>query len=115
MSPTQLSLKLLRARGYRAEVVERWNGHAKIRQDLFGVVDILAVKAGEPIKAVQTTTATNLRARVEKAAGFPALWRACGGAFEFHGWAKQGPRGKRKVWGVKILYGGEACDSTTSP
>ena len=38
-SPTTLTLKHLREQGYTAEVVERWNPHARIRQDLFGIVE----------------------------------------------------------------------------
>jgi hypothetical protein len=29
-----------------------------------------------------------------------AAWLQCGGRFEIHGWARRGPRGKRKLWGV---------------
>ena len=42
-SPTQLSLKLMKERGYLCQIVERWNAFAKIRQDLFGFVDVLCV------------------------------------------------------------------------
>ena len=42
-SPTQRSLKLLRDEGYTAQVVERWNPHARVRQDLFGVIDTAAM------------------------------------------------------------------------
>src|SRR5271167_4627948 len=43
ISPTQRSLKLLRERGWTCQVVERWNQWAKVRQDLFGCLDILAI------------------------------------------------------------------------
>lgn len=56
-SPTQRSLAHLRSLGYRVAVVERWNPHARIRQDLFGVLDLLAVRDGE-ILGVQTTNAS---------------------------------------------------------
>lgn len=89
MSPTQRSLKLLRSRGYRAAVVEKWNPHAKIRQDLFGVVDVLAIKAGETL-AVQATSGSNVSKRVTKIAESDAIGdiRAAGWGFHVHGWRK---------------------------
>ena len=36
MSPTQRSLHHLKALGYQARTVERWNAFAKIRQDVWG-------------------------------------------------------------------------------
>ena len=41
-SPTQRTLKRLRDLGYLAEVVERWNPHAKVRNDLFGFGDVMS-------------------------------------------------------------------------
>ena len=46
-SPTQLSLKKLREEGYIVAVVEHWNSFARIRQDLFGFIDLLALKGKE--------------------------------------------------------------------
>ena len=43
MTPTQRTLAECRRRGWTAAVVEKWNPHARIRQDLFGCIDILAV------------------------------------------------------------------------
>ena len=39
-TPTARSLNRLRADGWLAQVVERWNAHAMIRQDLFGFIDV---------------------------------------------------------------------------
>ena len=45
-SPTQRTLKELRKRGYRVDIVERWipipGGHGR-RRDLFNIIDILAL------------------------------------------------------------------------
>lgn len=62
MSPTQRSLAHLKALGYHAKVVEKWNPFAKIRQDLFGA-DVLALKPGEPVLVVQATPGSNHAAR----------------------------------------------------
>lgn len=88
-SPTQRTLKHLRDQGYRAEVVERWNPHARIRQDLFTIIDVLALSETEVV-AVQTTSASNMKARIKKiedADILPLLlrleWRVI-----VHGWKK---------------------------
>lgn len=102
MSPTARSLAYLKDLGYRAKVVERWNPFAKIRQDLFGG-DILALKPGEPVLVIQATTGVNHAARREKleTEGFISLWKGAGASLEIWSWAKQGPRGKPKVWTVR--------------
>jgi hypothetical protein len=88
-SPTQRSLKRLRDEGYHAEVTEKWNQFAKIRQDLFGFVDILAVGNGRTI-GVQTTSYSNMSARVKKIMDndvYPIL-KSCGWKIVVHGWKK---------------------------
>lgn len=87
-TPTQRSLKLLRERGYLAQVVERWNPHARIRQDLFGIVDVLGI--ADEVVAVQTTSASNLSARLAKIADSEALpiLRRAGVRILVHGWRK---------------------------
>ena len=64
-SPTQLSLELMRARGYTCATVEHWNPWANIRQDLFGFVDVLCLGDKEII-GVQTTSRSNMSARLKK-------------------------------------------------
>lgn len=64
-SPTQRSLKYLRAEGYTAEVVEKWNQWAKIRQDFLGIIDIICIKDNVTL-GVQTTSYGNMSARRTK-------------------------------------------------
>lgn len=102
-SPTQRSLALLRKEGYTAQVVERYSMYARVRIDLFGCIDIVAIKPGVPgVLGVQTTSRGNQSARTKKAKAIPELqvWLGCGNSFEVHGWAKGGARGKRKTWQV---------------
>lgn len=101
MTPTQRSLAYLRDLGYEAEVVERWNPHARIRQDLFGFVDILAVKAGETL-AVQTTTGGQVAARVKKIADSPKVGvvREAGWTIHVHGWRKSA---KTRRWELRTV------------
>lgn len=93
MSPTQRSLKHLRDQGYRVAITERWNPFAKIRQDLFGFIDLLAIRDGETL-AVQTTSAGNMAARVKKIAESEAVGdvRKAGWRVVVHGWRKVGNR-----------------------
>lgn len=88
-SPTQRSLAYLRGLGCEAWVVEKWNPFAKIRQDMFGWIDIVAVDTKQII-GVQTTSAPNVSARVLKARGNIALknWLMAGGVLFVHGWDK---------------------------
>jgi len=88
-TPTQRTLKHLRAAGYSlVEVVERWNPHARVRQDLYGCIDVLAV--GSDIVGVQATSGSNVAARVRKLTDSPALpvLRKAGVRVLVHGWRK---------------------------
>lgn len=88
-SPTQRSKAYLEKQGYRVAITERWNPHARIRQDLFGVVDMIALRGSETL-AVQTTSGSNVSARVQKIADAEATpdIRAAGWRFVVHGWRK---------------------------
>lgn len=100
-STTPRSLKLLRASDYTVEVVEHWNAYTKTRHDLFNMFDIIAIKADEPgVLGIQTTSGSNASARVKKILANPLhkIWLAAGNRIVVHGWAKRGPRGKRKLW-----------------
>jgi hypothetical protein len=48
LSPTELSLRHLRERGYDCDVVERWIPGANIRRDMIGIIDIVAWKPDVP-------------------------------------------------------------------
>lgn len=88
-SPTQRTLEKLRSEGYTVAVVERWNPHARIRQDLYGCIDVLAVGNGKTI-AVQATSGSNVAARVTKLTEAEALsdMRSAGWTILVHGWRK---------------------------
>lgn len=117
MSPTQRSLAYLRKIGYRAAVVEKWNPHVGIRQDLFGFADIFAFAPVHPLESsklypvvlVQTTTQAHAADRLAKIAENESAcaWVRAFGTIEVHGWAKRGPRGKRKTWSVVVYRGHE--------
>jgi|TARA_B110000263_G_scaffold173151_1_gene151040 hypothetical protein len=68
VSPTQRTLKRLRESGEYplVQVVERWNAFAKIRQDLFGIIDILAIDTKGNTVGLQVTSYSNISARIKK-------------------------------------------------
>ena len=115
-SPTARSLAHLRQQGAMAQVVEHWNHFSGRRHDLFGFIDIVAVDDQPGVLGVQTTSASNVSARMTKlrdeCAGEMRRWLLAKNRLVVHGWAKRGPRGKRKTWSVserwvtsKDLYG----------
>jgi hypothetical protein len=93
-SPTTRTLSLLREQGYTVAVVEKWNPHARIRQDLFGFIDILAIKRGETL-AVQAT-ASGVSARLKKITESELLpkVREAGWTIQIWGWTKSAKTGK---------------------
>lgn len=93
MSPTQLSLRNMRANGYICAITEHWNPFARIRQDLFGFIDVLCIRENE-IVGVQTTSYSNISARVNKIADHENIGhvRKAGIRVLVHGWHKVGNR-----------------------
>lgn len=97
---TELTLKYLREQGYEAQVVEKYNSFTKQRKDLFGLIDIVAMKAGEPLLGIQSTgyqqrakhlaLIHELKAKVE-------LWCSTRSEFWMISWKKQ-----------KLIRGGKA-------
>jgi hypothetical protein len=103
-SPTSRSLKYLRKEGYTVAIAEKFNIFIKIRQDLFGWIDLCAIHPNhQGVLGVQTTTTDHIQERIKKAMALPSLkvWLQAGNTAEFHGWAKRGGIGKRKLWTLK--------------
>jgi hypothetical protein len=88
-SPTQRSLEYLREQGYHCEVVEKWNPWSRVRQDLWGWCDILAIRRDE-VLAVQVT-ASGVAARIKKIQESDTVLRVreAGIRVEVHGWTKR--------------------------
>lgn len=90
-SPTQHSLEYYRKQGYICQVVEYFNAFAKRRIDLFGCIDIVAIKDGEVgVLGIQTTSKSNMQARILKTKKEPIMktWLAGGNAIVIDGWEK---------------------------
>lgn len=87
ITPTQRTLKYWRALGYDCAITEHWNSFAKIRQDLFGFIDILAMGYGQ-IVGIQTTSYSNHTTRRTKILGLEVAkhWLEAGGLISIMSW-----------------------------
>lgn len=91
MTPNQLSVRHLRELGFTAEVVEQRIPGSKYARDLFGVLDIVAIRNGETW-GVQATTADHVahrRVKMQDSGMIPKLKEA-GWLIVIHGWRKDG-------------------------
>ena len=90
MSPAQLSLKSLRDRGYLVEMVEHYNYFTHRRKDLWGFIDIIAVKENR-ILVVQVAGGIGEKNKHLKKIGesefFPIV-KSSGIEIELHIWRK---------------------------
>ena len=87
-SPTQRSLEYLRDQGYLCAIVEHWNPFARIRQDLWGWADILAIRKDEVLAVQVTASAVSDRIKkIEASETLPKV-RDAGIRIEVHGWRK---------------------------
>lgn len=98
-SPTVRSLAKLRKEGYVAEIVEKFNSFTKTRKDLWGIIDILAIRRYE-VLGVQTTSWANVSDRVKKITDSEHIGaiREAGIRVVVHGW-KKNPKTNR--WEVR--------------
>lgn len=113
MTPTQRTIARLIDEGTprsHIAIVEHWNPHANIRQDMFGFADVYAFQAERtfPHLYVQATSITNVasrRAKVQDLEIALDLVRYGSARVEVWGWGtarsternKDGSRSKRKV------------------
>jgi len=94
MTPTQLSLRHLRAQGWLVDVCERWvpGQTGQVRKDLFGMLDLIAVRTTETL-GIQVTSAGNVASRMLKMTDedhLPKLLalKGAGWLVVVHGWRK---------------------------
>jgi hypothetical protein len=108
-STTRLSLEYLRGHGYVVDVVERWvpsgAGGQQVRRDLFGILDLVALRGKETV-GVQTTSKANAASRARKMAEsdhIRALW-AAGWHLVVHGWWQPGgPKTRYQVVEIEVM------------
>jgi hypothetical protein len=124
----QRSKRWLEEKGWHVEIVEKWNSWAHIRQDAYGLHDLLAIRhdnkgvwginACEDDGAVQAHVTKYLNGYFDDKklvahrpnAHLP-VWLSAGNRFSIFGWGKRGARGERKTWTLRVvefyLYGAE--------
>src|SRR5882762_8657466 len=96
----QRSKRLLEKQGFKVAIVERWNQYAHIRQDLYGVADLIALKEDRNGTTYVQCTGEDMQIHLEKILSntvMPTLLRS-GNSFFLWAWRKRGARGKRKLW-----------------
>jgi len=115
---TQRTMKELRARGCKCQVVEKWNSFAKkkdgtgppgIRQDLFGIVDILVLEPGRGFLGVQCCAGSGFKRHwdkltVERAQDSLDWLTTPGGFLQIWAWRKVKAQrgGKAMIWQPRI-------------
>jgi len=89
-SNVQRSLEVLRKLGYTCAIVEKWNPHVKIRQDLFGFIDLLCLRKGE-VLAVQCCSGSTLAEHRDKIANHENIGKVRDAdiRIELHAWSKR--------------------------
>lgn len=104
MIPTQRTLRALRSRGLVCAIVEKWNqyvGPHGIRQDLFGIIDVLALDPQSGMIGVQScgqSFSAHHRKLTEDRYQESTDWLSTPGtSLELWGWRK-----------VKVKRGGKA-------
>ena len=112
MSPTQRTLKALKEMGRKCGIVEKFNYHAGphgIRQDLFGIIDIIALDPVKGVVGVQScgqAFSEHLKKLCFERHASTVRWISTPGAtLELWGWRKVKVKrgGKQKVWKPRIL------------
>jgi len=98
MTPTARTMALLRKEGWLPAVVEKRNPVTRTLNDLYGFIDVIAIRDGETL-AVQTTSASNFTSRVKKITDHEnvAAVRKAGWGIHVHGWSKVG-----RFWKCRI-------------
>jgi hypothetical protein len=104
MTPTQRTLKHYRDEGFAVAVAEYWHAQARIRRDLFGFIDCVALHPTEGIIALQCCAGASHSARRAKLLSEPNVeaWLRAGGRVQVVSWAKRGARGDRKLWTPRV-------------
>ena len=110
-SPTQRTLAYCKKLGRTSGIVEKWNSFIKIRQDLFGFIDIICIDKDKGIVAVQSTGSAHsehIKKLTVDRKEIVTEWLKSGAPLELISWrkVKKVRGGKAMVWKPRI------CDFT---
>jgi len=106
-SPTSRTLEFLRDEGYECGIVERFNPYAGkfgVRQDLFGIIDIIAIKEDSMLGVQSCGQAFSEHDKKILASENTELWLKSGAKLMLIGWRKVKKKrgGKQMVWKPRI-------------
>ncbi len=125
VTPTARTKQWLQKQGWLVGITEKWNPHAKIRQDLFGFADLVAIPVDldvgdefscsymgwseflvSPPVFIQVTSGTNHAARRDKLLENENVRKVlkCCALVAIISWSKRGAKGKRKIWTPRLEW-----------
>ncbi len=108
MTPTQRTIRELRQNGIKCAIVEKWNAHIKIRQDMFGIIDIIALDPEKGVIGVQSTGSAfsqHIRKLQDEKAQETLDWlQTPGTSLELWGWRKikRTRGGRQMIWQPRV-------------
>ena len=108
LTPTQRTLRALKQKGLVCAVVEKWIPRARVRKDLFGIIDIIALDPSRGVVGVQSTgtdfAGHHNKLTQERAQECVNWLETPGAVLELWGWrkikAKRG--GKATIWVPRV-------------
>ncbi len=100
MTNTARTLQLLRGRGFKCGIVERYNSFTKQRFDLFGIIDIIAIKEHLLVGVQSCGSAYSEHMKKILASESAVEWLESGSELLLVGWRKLKKKrgGKAMVW-----------------
>jgi len=112
LSPTQRTIRALKNQGVICAVVEKWNPHVGphgIRQDLFGIIDVLALDPESGVRGIQCCAGSGFtkhwtKLTVDNAQASYDWLSTPGTSLEIWAWRKLKVKrgGKAMVWQPRI-------------
>ena len=117
--PLQRSKAWLEEKGWHVWITEVWNSWAHIRQDMYGLIDFVAIRHDSNgvwgINACEDNGSVSAhidkylngynhpkKGRIGPNPHLP-VWLSSGNRFSLFGWGKRGAVGKRKVWTLRVV------------
>jgi hypothetical protein len=109
------SKQLLESDGWKVAIVEKWNQWAHIRQDLFGMCDLIAIRPDRSgVTGIQACGEDvsihvhkllegywNIKGKFVGPNDCLPIWLKAGNPFFIWAWRKRGAEGKRKTWELR--------------
>ena len=108
MTTIQRTTQVLRKQGKLYAIVQHWNPHAKVRQDLLRIIDVLVLD-GKKLRGIQccgSDLQPHIRKITQEYREQARQWlMAAGTTLEIWSWRKLKKKrgGKARVWKLKVV------------